>query len=247
MGLKRFQFAFTLVEMLLVVATIAVLIAMLLPALGRAKDAAKIALCASNQGQIGSAQMGYLIDSRGRFPQLSSWSGLIGTKGTSGNYSSSSLDVTQRPLNKYLGATSNGSNVNISECPSDLGDAFPSYNGSVTNCYIFYGTSYLAQWNSTAFRAAMVYGVTGGTRSISMSRITSPSNKLLMADWSWHGNRPIADRQTRWHNKGPVRQFNTLFADGRVSYFIYPVEEIDVDYTGGSYNIAPVSPGFLWW
>lgn len=239
--------AFTLIEMLLVVAIIVLLLSLLLPALRQAQGASRSTRCASNQKQIGDAQVAYLIDSHGRFPQLANWAGLIGRKGTSAYYSSNSLDVTNRPLNKYLGAQTDGSSVDITECPADLGDSFPSYNGSITNCYKFYGTSYLAQWNSTAFRAAMVYGVIGGTRSISMSRVISPGNKLLMADWSWHGNRPISDPQTRWHNKGPVRQFNTLFADGHVSYFIYPNEEIDVEYTGGSYSIRPPDPTFLWW
>ncbi len=244
---SRRQFAFTLVELLLVVAVIVILIGMLLPALSRSRDAANIVTCATNQNQIGQAQAAYLVDNGKRFPQLANWAGLIGKKGTSGNYSASSLDVTNRPLNKYVGNTQDGSSVDITQCPSDLGDAFPSYNGSITNCYKFYGTSYLPQWNSTAFRAAMVYGPIGGARSMGMARITSPKNKLLLADWSWHGNRPISDRMTRWHNKGNVRQFNTLFADMHVSYFVYPNEEVDVEYTGGSYGILPPNPSFLWW
>jgi len=240
--------AFTLIEMLVVVSLIVLLISMLLPALGKARQAAKITACAANQNQISVAQVKYLLDNDQVFPRLQNWAGLIGKRGTVGYYSASSMDVTARPLNEYVGEERDGSNVDITECPSDLGDAFPSYNGSITSCYEFYGTSYLPQWNSSAFRVTPVYGRPGGMRSISMRRVKgSASNKLLLADWSWHGNRPISDPMTRWHNKGPVRQFNTLFADGHVSYFIYPNEEIDVEYTGGSYGIAPPTPDFLWW
>ena len=246
---SRRQIAFTLIELLLVVAVIVLLIGLLLPALSRSRDSANVVVCASNQNQIGQAQGAYLVDNGKRFPHLVNWAGLIGKKGTSGNYSASTLDVTARPLNKYVGNTQDGSSVDITQCPADLGDSFPSYNGGITNCYKFYGTSYLPQWNSNAFRAKMVYGPAANlsVRSMGMGQITSPKNKLLLADWSWHGNRPIADRMTRWHNKGNVRQFNTLFADMHVSYFVYPNEEVDVGYAGGSYGILPPDPGFLWW
>ncbi len=87
-------------------------------------------------------------------------------------------------MNEYVGNEMDGTSVDITECPSDLGDSFPSYNGSITNCYKYYGTSYLPQWNSNAFRVQKVYGVSGHatSRSMSMYRIQrSPHNKILLA------------------------------------------------------------------
>jgi prepilin-type N-terminal cleavage/methylation domain-containing protein/prepilin-type processing-associated H-X9-DG protein len=61
--------AFTLVELLVVIGIIAVLVSLLLPALGRARDAAKQTACASNLRQVALAMLVYIGDNRGKFPR----------------------------------------------------------------------------------------------------------------------------------------------------------------------------------
>jgi prepilin-type processing-associated H-X9-DG protein len=60
--------AFTLVELLVVISTIAVLAALLLPALTRAKDASYRAVCLSNLRQVGLAIAAYAEEHQDRIP-----------------------------------------------------------------------------------------------------------------------------------------------------------------------------------
>jgi prepilin-type N-terminal cleavage/methylation domain-containing protein len=65
---NRHRGAFTLVELLVVIGIIAVLIAVLLPALGRARTQANIVNCASNLRQVATSIMLYADSNKGLLP-----------------------------------------------------------------------------------------------------------------------------------------------------------------------------------
>jgi prepilin-type N-terminal cleavage/methylation domain-containing protein/prepilin-type processing-associated H-X9-DG protein len=102
------EFAFTLIELLVVLAIIGVLAGLLLPTLGRAKEAARSAACLGNLRQVGIALQLYVQDNNNRLPVMRDR--LFDTNVAPSTNAMATIDLV---LSNHLGA------VQVLRCPSD--------------------------------------------------------------------------------------------------------------------------------
>jgi type II secretory pathway pseudopilin PulG len=226
--------------LLVVIAIIAILAAMLLPALTRAKAKANTIKCISNLKQIGVALMLYADDQENTYPTHTGWAALGGecppnpyTTGPAGSYGADTV-TANRPLNRYAG------NTQVFRCPADKGDAYQP-NEAVKNCFASYGNSYLVEWNGNAFGVQKVTASVGGTPIKASVVAQRPVNKILLGDWMWHPNRALTSPQSIWHNYRGKRRENLLYGDGHALYI--PNDP--------RWETTPVGqspdPNFIWW
>ena len=110
--------AFTLVEMLVVIAIIAVLAALLLPALGRAKESARATACLNNLHQVGIALQLYVQDNHNKLPVMRDAPTDPAVAATN------TFPTINQVLYTQLG------NTNVLHCPDDLQNYFETTGSS---------------------------------------------------------------------------------------------------------------------
>ena len=70
---SRHRGGFSLVEVIVVIGIIAILIALLLPAIAKAREQAKTVTCMSQLRQVGVALTSYAVNNKGHYPTWSNW------------------------------------------------------------------------------------------------------------------------------------------------------------------------------
>jgi len=231
---------FTLIELLVVIAIIAILAAMLLPALSRAKIKAQRIQCVNNQRELGVALSLYAEDQSSYYPAYQDWACWGGKKGT-GQPSAAqkygwNVPDTFRVVNPYT------KNVSVYACPGDKGD--PWYmTGNNQSCFDAWGNSYLMPWRQTGLVDAgtgangpmgfSYYGIealggdskVGGNKAIKTSDIArKPATKIILVDWPGAPDRSL-DQISAWHSDRGKGLFNILYGDNHVQAYLFTADQ----------------------
>jgi len=228
--------AFTLIELLVVISIIALIIGIILPALGAARKRARIITCTTNVKNSTTAIMIYLNENHHTYPgstrrgfdgdpndrfrrQALSYHNLIGKTGiwskTVEVGKPGLTEVPDRMMNSYIEES-----VDAAECPLDKGDSLGGPNEPAETAFNGWGTSYVyTNRTFVEMRDGKTRGISGtwiieGHRA---NKIRAPVSKMLLADTIFLSNRKATDDSNRWHNAEEPLLVSMSFADGHAA------------------------------
>jgi prepilin-type N-terminal cleavage/methylation domain-containing protein len=190
---------FTLIELLTVMAVIAILAALLLPALTAAKSRAQVTRCLSNLHQMGLGMRMYADDANGFYPESGA---VIPWNQTD--------PQTQKPswMQQIIPYTLN---TNIYRCPVDRLSVFSYFNGART-AYVVVND--FAPVNSKQIRFSSAYVLSGDKIGEDFPQDDSDKDDYTHNCVGGPANGSPAE-EWEAHNKGQ----NILFDDGHAKWY----------------------------
>lgn len=223
----------TLIELLVVISIIAILAALMLPAISLVRDAARSSVCRNGLRQIGLAAQGYSIDAQGIVVPTNLTPAEAGPQFSDATYYDNTygvwwhwllLDYVDRNPEE---TTKNDQKGIMWSCPLRPKDTFNrGWTGYGKNLYPFAGTSPGVAYPNGDFRTDAWYYSTqacGTFAKISQTQVRRASTRIMVGDatnavlWFWPGSptSPL-DAGTSCDYKRHRKSANYAFFDGHV-------------------------------
>jgi prepilin-type N-terminal cleavage/methylation domain-containing protein/prepilin-type processing-associated H-X9-DG protein len=249
---------FSVIELLIVIAVIAMIMAILVPALRKARELSRCLVCQSKLRQIAGAWHMYLNDNNGKFYQnVNANLNYGGWRGIKGQTPTSSWPP-YRPLNLYMELPPDMESEYGAEvffCPADRG----GFSGALVRekVYRAVGTSYqtniflIGQNKCSAFSshtATLDMEINKRLPDMTCERACKPSLLLLIGDYGWINQwqpkpHPVPEWKTlaEWH--GQENRYNLAFLDGHTRFLkirkgFYVTDEYNVLPFADLYGLA---------
>lgn len=204
--------AFTLVELLVVIAVIAILVAFLLPALNKARESASRTRCISNTRQLTFALTAYVADWRGYFPPNHQ-------SPDYGNPTGYDYGGWAPMIARHMGV-SDPANIPTTSaffCPEP---AYGQYAAPFDNRWM-----YAMNHDLREHRRKIVH-VDNAASTFAFTEASHLFDARTAADWierAFFGH-PVADRATPAHNRKGIP---IAYLDGHAEFFV-PVQPINL-------------------
>ena len=232
---------FTLIELLVVISIIALLIAILLPALASSRDAAKTVLCMSNQRQIGVAHGIYAGDYDGAVPvgarDRQYWGYFVWSYNRPAPWGTLVRhDLVQDP--RFLFCPSQNSNNFLYDTTANPWRDQAAGTGSVRTSYTSRASRY---WTNTG-TGFPVSGF-GGTNYVPMEKVDDLFGKATVADCmdeNTPGRTVHTDSNNFLYNDGHAASVNVsvYLTNWQAGQWLRPTQ---FNWSSGAYGTTPAT------